>query len=142
MRPTILVSCALLLIGLGRAEDLLVGNWKFNPEKSKVDRPENFKGARQHIVSVGPNAVQLTETRIGPDGKLQSGVYIFTYDGKEHTWADGTRITYVRPDDRHVRGTLKKNGHSTGVNRIPSDEGIERLLVSPFRVSGSHAVQH
>ena len=123
MRPTILFSCALLLIGLGRAEDLLVGNWKFNPEKSKVDRPENFKGARQHIVSFGPNAVQLTETRIGPDGKLQSGVYIFTYDGKEHTWADGTLITYVHPDDHHVHGTLKKNGLSQTVDAEISNDG-------------------
>jgi hypothetical protein len=116
-----------LLIGLGQAEDLFVGkppsNWKFNPQKSKVDRPENFKDRRQHFVPVGPNAVQLTETYIGPDGKLRSFVDTITLDGKEHMWKDGTQVTYVRLDDRHIHGTLKRNGHSQRVDAEISNDG-------------------
>jgi hypothetical protein len=88
-----------------------------------VDRPENFKDTREHFVSVGPNAVQLTKTSIVPDGKPQSVVKVITLDGKEHSWADGTRITYVRPDDRHVHRKLKKNGRSQTVDAEISNEG-------------------
>lgn len=82
---------------MGWAADPFVVNWKFNPQKSKVERPENFKDYRQRIVAVAPNSVELTETRIGPDGKLQSIVNTIIFDGKEHTWQDGTHVTYVRP---------------------------------------------
>jgi hypothetical protein len=75
----------------------------------------------------------LTETRIGPDGKLQKVVNTITFDGKEHTWTDGTLATYVRPDDHHVHGTLKKNGHSQTVDAEISNDG----KVLTLRVNGS-----
>ena len=57
------------------------------PEQYSRWEEEYIAKTLQHFVSVGQNAVQLTETRIGPDGKLQSVVNIVTLDGKEHTWA-------------------------------------------------------
>jgi hypothetical protein len=63
------------------------------------------------IEAVGPNSYRLTETFDRPDGKQQKQVSTLVFDGKRHTWSDGTLAVHERPDDKHVRGHLERNGH-------------------------------
>jgi len=113
------VLCAFPLL----ASDPLLGTWKFNPQKSKVDNPSNFKNRRQVIEAVGPNSQRLTETGDGPDGKERKTVETIVFDGKEHAWSDGTIATFERIDEYRTKGALKKEGRSQTVDAMVSGDG-------------------
>jgi hypothetical protein len=113
------VLCAIPLL----AADPFLGTWKFNPQKSKVDNPSNFKNHRQIIEAVGPNSQRITNTADGPDGKERKTVQIIVSDGKEYTSSSGAVMTSERVDEHHIKLTLKKDDRSQTVDASISDDG-------------------
>jgi len=104
------------------AADPFLGTWKFNPQKSTVDNPSNFKNRRQ-VIEAGPNSHRITNTWDGPDGKERKTVNTIVLDGKEHPLSNGAMMTAERIDEHHVKGTLKKNDHSQTLDAVVSGDG-------------------
>jgi hypothetical protein len=110
------------------ASDSFSGTWKFSPRKSKVHNPSNFVNRMRIIDAIGPNTYRLTETFDGPDGNQQKQVSTLVFDGKQHTWPNGTLAVHERPDDKHVRGHLERNGHVETIEVVISDDGRMQTL--------------
>jgi hypothetical protein len=119
------VLCAIPLL----AADPLIGTWKFNPHKSRVEDLSNFKNRRQVFEALGPNSYRFTETGEGPDGKEQKIVETLVFDGKEYTRSDGSTATFERIDDYRVKVSRKQNGRSQTADVTISDDGKTLTLI-------------
>ncbi len=111
-RATIFMFTASLAL----AADLSVGTWKFNAEKSKVRKPEDWKG-RVTVISNGPTP----DSVVTKTGKTESSGPVFGkevvvyYNGKEMPGAmPGTALISTKVNDHEWMQINKRGGKEYG----------------------------
>jgi len=111
-RAAIFVFTASLAMGA----DLSIGTWKFNPEKSKVRKPEDWKG-RITVIANGPTADSVI-TKTGTtesSGPVFGKEVVVYYNGKEMPGAfPGTSLISTKVNDREWMQINKRGGKEYG----------------------------
>jgi hypothetical protein len=118
------------------AADPLIGTWKLNEAKSKLD-PE---GPKNHTVvyKAAGDKVNITVDGTDPEGKATHNQWTGKFDGKDYPVtgeAASDARSYTKVNDRTVDFTAKKGGKTVGTGRIVvSVDGKSRTVT----VSGTN----
>ncbi|MEO8306925.1 MAG: hypothetical protein ABI616_02665 [Pseudomonadota bacterium] len=147
MRPILrsqLAGAILIFTGIATAGDVspFIGIWNLNLARSTFNQGAPPKSIQRVYVPAG-NAVEMTVSNVGADGKPFTVHSTFTVDGKDAV-ASGVdffdNISVERIDSSHFVFTLKKAGKSVGiVDTMFSVDGKEFTQVVKGITSGAAA---
>jgi hypothetical protein len=101
------------------AADPLMGTWKLNEAKSKLD-PEGPKNQTVVYEAAG-DKVKITVDGTNPDGKAMHHEWTGKFDGKDYpvTGEAGLDVrSYKKVNDHTLDFTVKKNGKVQGGGRV------------------------
>jgi hypothetical protein len=119
------------------AADPLVGTWKPNPEKSKLNsgRPDDRR--LHHIVKMDAVSSEHYVQTLwsmdgkplqGADGKALPPTHIFL-DGREHVQTDGEPMSFRRIDASHFRGYVRGEKGRTAYDLSVSPDGDTLTMI-------------
>ncbi len=136
-RAAIFVFTASLAI----AADLSVGTWKFNPEKSKVRKPEDWKG-RMTMIANGPTPDSvITKTgKTESSGPVYGKEVVVYYNGKEMPGAmPGTSLVSTKINDREWMQITKRGGKEYGHTKttLSADSNTRTAVVHSTDAKGT-----
>ena len=123
MRRTLSV---LLFCSIGAlAADPMVGSWKVNLEKSKIQDPRIYIDFAVIIEPADNGEYRLTIQSTGPDGNARKATSPITFDGRENPRNDdpGVTVVYRRIDQGSVKSIFRYQGKEieTSVTKVSAD---------------------
>lgn len=124
----VLFSLGVLLVGPGwsqvntkpaeapNQQDLFIGTWKMNPEKSELDPNHRPKAAKMYWEQEA-DGYRMTAEGVNARGQMVSEApQRFVPDGKEHPvpGAPGVTSIVTRPEPKTIQVESKKDGQIVG----------------------------
>ncbi len=122
---------SVVAVSMAVAGDLSVGTWKFNSEKSKVRKQEDWKG-RMTVIANGPtaNSVMTKTGKMEATGPVYGKENLVKYDGAEAAGSTpGVTIINTKVNDREWAQISKRGGKESGKSKtVLSADGNTRTV--------------
>ena len=126
-------------VGLGAADDPLVGNWKLNLAKSKFSPPPPPQDTNIKYESYGANGIKVTAEITDAKGKKTVTAYSGSFDGKDFTVsgsADADTGSMRRIDAYTTETANKKAGKATTTLRRAVSKDGKTLTITAKGTDG------
>jgi hypothetical protein len=135
MRPRYaLVLLAVLgaLVGLGAADDAMLGSWKLNVGKSKFGSGPAIQAETNQVEPYGGNGIKLTAQITKPDGTKVAESYAGTFDGKEFSVGGDPNVdaAYLKRIDANTMERVNKKAGkpTTTMHYVVSKDGKTKTV--------------